>query len=122
MAAIAVGIYFLPESLFEEPDRHLTLGEANRRIDFSITQQLDEYNRRANKAFEPTLEERNRALLNSWGARSSLEDMEKVVAGYDDSRTRPNGQHERNALLESAYGDRTNLKQVRRAMEIYEVQ
>lgn len=122
MAGVAVGMLFIPESLFVEPTkRTVTLGEANRRIDFSISHQLDEHNRRANLGFEPSQEERNWAMLDSYGARSSLEDMEKAIAGYEVSH-KPQGRHERNMLLEEAYGERSSLKHLRKAMELYEVQ
>lgn len=113
---------FIPEDLFDEPTkRTVTLGAANRHIDFSIAQQLGEHNRRANQGYQPSLEERNWAMLDSYGGRSSLEDMEKVIANYEDS-LKPMGKLERNLMLEEAYGDRSDLKHLRRAMEIYEVQ
>lgn len=123
MAAVAIGMLFIPEDFFDEPTkRTVTLGEANRRINFGIAYQLDEHNRRANRNFQPSLDERNWAMLDSYGGRSSLEDMEKVIAGYEGDATHPIGQHEKNLILEEAYGERSDLSHLRRAMEMYEVQ
>lgn len=121
MAAIAIGMLYIPESLFIEPSkRTVTLDQANRFIGMGIDQQLSDHNRRANYAYELTQEERNQAMLDSYGSRSSLDDMEKAIAGYE--ATKPRGPIERRMALEDAYGERSSLHHLRRAMEIYEVQ
>jgi len=121
MAAVALGILFIPENIFDEPTkRTITLDQATRSIGMGIDQQLSEHNRRVNHGYELSQEERNRAMLDSYGARSSLDDMEKAIAGYE--ATRPKGPHERRLALEEAYGDRSSLKHLSRAMQIYEVQ
>jgi hypothetical protein len=119
MAVIALSITAIPEDFFHEPTkRTVTLGEANRHISLGVANQLGQLSQQAN---QPTQEERNQAILNLYGDRSSLEDMEKALAGYQ-SDTRLTGPLERRRRLEEAYGDRSSLKHVRRAMQIYEVQ
>ncbi|KAF2686361.1 hypothetical protein K458DRAFT_416664 [Lentithecium fluviatile CBS 122367] len=119
MAAVALSIAAIPEDFFNEPTkRTVTLGEANRRISFGIANQLGYQSQQAN---QPTQEELNQALLNYYGSRSSLKDMEHAVEGYE-ANIRPTQAHEKRQRLEEAYGDRSSLKHVRRAMEIYEVQ
>jgi hypothetical protein len=121
MAAVAFGMLYVPESLFVEPSkRTVTLDQANRFIGMGVDQQLSDHNRRANSAYEMTQEERNQAMLDSFGSRSSLDDMEKAIAGYE--ATRPKGPVERRMELENAYGERSSLKHLRRAMQMYEVQ
>lgn len=121
MAAIAFGMLYIPETLFIEPSkRTVTLDQATRSIGMGIEQQLSDHNRRANTGYELTQEERNQAMLDSYGSRSSLDDMEKAIAGYE--ATRPKGPVERRVALEEAYGDRTSLHHLRRAMQMYEVQ
>lgn len=123
MAAIAVGMLFIPESLFEEPTRRtVTLDAANRKINYAITNALDHHNSQANKQLEFTQEERNRMLLDAYGERSSLEDMERALAGHNMNMRMGTGPHHRRRVLEDAYGERTNLRDLERAMEIYEVQ
>ncbi|PSN73886.1 hypothetical protein BS50DRAFT_566809 [Corynespora cassiicola Philippines] len=120
MAAIAVGMIYIPSSLFAPAPgrRTVTLDEANRQIGFSIMNHLDQHNKRANGM---TQEERNQLLMEAYGERSSLEDMERAIAGLDEVNRRA-GPNERNDVLEEAYGSRSSLKDIRRAMEIYEVQ
>ncbi|KAL5376290.1 hypothetical protein PMIN04_005825 [Paraphaeosphaeria minitans] len=121
MAAVAFGMLYIPETLFIEPSkRTVTLDQANRFIGMGVDQQLSDHNRRANLAYELTQEERNQAMLDSFGSRSSLDDMEKAIAGYE--ATRPKGPVEARMALENAYGDRSNLQHLKRAMQIYEVQ
>ena len=123
MAAMAFGMLYIPETLFIEPSkRTVTLDQANRSIGMGIAQQLGEHNRRANsgRVQELTQEQRNQAILDSYGSRSSLEDMEHAIAGYE--ATRPQHPHERRMALEDAYGERDSLHHLRRAMELYEVQ
>jgi len=122
MAAVALGITFIPDQLFYEPTkRTVTLGESNRRIVYTIAAHMDHQNHRANTGYQPTQEERNQMMLDSYGDRSSLEDMEKAIAGYE-AGLRPKTEYEKKAALEEAYGDRSSLKNLRRAMELYEVQ
>ena len=122
MAAIAFGITYLPEQLLYEPSpRTVTLGESNRRITYTVAAHLNQHNTRANAGYEPTQEERNQMMMDSYGDRSSLEDMEKAIAGYEAS-FKSKTEVERRAALEDAYGDRSSLKHLRKAMEIYEVQ
>jgi hypothetical protein len=45
--------------------------------------------------------------------------MERAIAGME---ARVTSQKDRNAALEAAYGDRSSIKDLERAMEIYEVQ
>ncbi|PVI06432.1 hypothetical protein DM02DRAFT_515041 [Periconia macrospinosa] len=122
MAAVALGITFIPDQIFYEPTkRTVTLGESNRRIVYTIAAHMDHQNHRANTGYQPTQEERNQMMLDSYGDRSSLEDMEKAIAGYE-AGLRPKTEYEKKAALEEAYGDRSSLKNLRRAMELYEVQ
>lgn len=121
MAAVAFGMLYIPETLFNEPSkRTVTLDQANRFIGMGIDQQLSDHNRRANHGYELTQEERNQAMLDSYGSRSSLDDMEKAIAGYE--ATRPKGLIEQRRALEDAYGERSSLHHLRKAMQIYEVQ
>jgi hypothetical protein len=46
--------------------------------------------------------------------------MENALAGYQGVRL--DGPQDRRARLEEAYGERSSLRHVRRAMEMYEVQ
>lgn len=122
MALLAMGITYAPEQLFYEPSkRTVTLGESNRRIVYTVAAHLNHQNTRANSGYEPTQEERNQMMLDSYGDRSSLEDMEKAIAGYE-AGLRPKTEFEKKAALEDAYGDRSSLQNLRRAMSIYEVQ
>lgn len=121
MAAVAFGMLYIPETLFIEPSkRSVTLDQANRFIGMGVDQQLSDHNRRANSGYELTQEERNQAMLDSFGSRSSLDDMEKAIAGYE--ATRPKGPVETRMALENAYGERSSLQHLRRAMQMYEVQ
>ena len=58
-------------------------------------------------------------LMDSYGERSSLEDMERALAGLE---ARVESERSRNGRLEEAYGARESIADVRRAMMIYEVQ
>jgi hypothetical protein len=58
-------------------------------------------------------------LMDSYGERSSLEDMERAIAGLEAKKAT---QKDRNRILEEAYGDKTSLADLQRAMELYEVQ
>ncbi|KAJ4355774.1 uncharacterized protein N0V89_003795 [Didymosphaeria variabile] len=121
MAAVAFGMLYIPDTLFMEPSkRTVTLDQANRFIGMGIDQHLSDHNRRANYGYELTQEERNQAMLDSYGSRSSLDDMEKAIAGYE--ATRPKGPVEQRRALEDAYGERSSLHHLRRAMQMYEVQ
>ena len=121
MAAIAFGMLYIPETVFIEPSkRTVTLDQHNRFIGMGVDKQLSDHNQRANHGYELTQEERNQAILDMYGSRSSLDDMEKAIAGYE--ATRPKGPVERRMALEEAYGDRSSLQNLRRAMQMYEVQ
>jgi hypothetical protein len=119
MAAIALGIAAIPEDFFYEPTkRTVTLGEANRRISLGVVNELGLHSQKAN---QPTQEELNQQMLNWFGDRSSLKDMENALAGYEVN-ARFDKPQDRRARLEEAYGDRSSLKHVRKAMQMYEVQ
>lgn len=98
----------------------MTLDSANRHIGFAIANALEEHNINRKKE-ELTQAQRNTMLLDAYGARSSLEDMERAfeMMGKEEPAL---DQRERNRRLAEAYGDKTSLKDVQRAMEIYEVQ
>lgn len=96
-----------------------TLDAANRHIGFGIANALHEANRKAHLILELTQEEKTRMLMDMYGERSSLEDMERAIAGLEAKASRPKHPAQ---LLEEAYGDRASLKDLQRAMEIYEVQ
>lgn len=123
MAVMAVGMMYIPASLYlpREPTkpRTVTLDAANRHIGYSITTALNESNRAVHLPVELTQEEKNQQLMDLYGERSSLEDMERAIAGM---AVRATSQKDRNAALEAAYGDRSSIKDLERAMEIYEVQ
>lgn len=86
---------------------------------FGITNALNEANRKVHQALEPTQEEKNMVLLEMYGERSSLEDMERAIAGIE---SRVASAKDRNKILEEAYGDKSSLKDLERAMQMYEVQ
>ena len=96
-----------------------TLDAANRQIGFGITNALNEVNRKVHAAQEPTQEQKNMMLMEMYGERSSLEDMERAIAGIE---ARVANQKDKNQILEEAYGDKSSLKDLQRAMQIYEVQ
>lgn len=96
-----------------------TLDAANRHIGFGITNALNEANRKVHQALEPTQEEKNMALMEMYGERNSLEDMERAFAGITSKVASPK---DRNKILEEAYGDKSSLKDLERAMQLYEVQ
>ncbi len=58
-------------------------------------------------------------LMDSYGERSSLEDMERAIAGLD---AKLDSKKNRIKVLEEAYGERKSIKDLERAMQIYEVQ
>jgi hypothetical protein len=120
MMAVALGIAAIPEDYFNEPSkRTVTLGDANRRIYLGVTNELGRHN--SQKTSQPTQEELNLQMMNMYGDRSSLADMENALAGYQVN-AKLDGPQDRRARLEEAYGDRSSLRHVRRAMEMYEVQ
>jgi hypothetical protein len=123
MAVAAVGMMYIPASVYlpraEPKPRSVTLDAANRYIGYSITTALNESNRAVHEPVELTQEQKNQALMDLFGERSSLEDMERAIAGLE---TRATSQKDRNAALEAAYGDRSSIKDLERAMQIYEVQ
>lgn len=128
MALIAVGMMYLPRDFLAPPPQHhrtLTLDSANRQIGFAITNALDQQNR--NESPVPiSQEEKTRMLLDAYGERSSLEDMERAFEmtslGAQEPTTRTMDPRERNRRLLEAYGEKTSLRDLERAMEIYEVQ
>lgn len=95
------------------------LDAANIQIGFGVTNALHEANRKIHMVVEPTQEEKNRRLMEMYGERSSLEDMERAIAGLTAKATIPK---DRTKVLEEAYGDRGSLKDLERAMQLYEVQ
>ncbi|KAH7408553.1 hypothetical protein DE146DRAFT_675580 [Phaeosphaeria sp. MPI-PUGE-AT-0046c] len=86
---------------------------------FGITNALNEANRKVHQVLEPTQEEKNMALMEMYGERSTLEDMERAIAGIAAKAASPK---DRNKILEEAYGDKSSLKDLERAMQLYEVQ
>lgn len=96
-----------------------TLDAANRHIGFGITNALNEANRKVHQSLEPTQEQKNMMLLEMYGERSSLEDMERAIASIE---SRTVSQKDKNKMLEEAYGDKSSLKDLERAMQLYEVQ
>ncbi|KAI4713123.1 hypothetical protein J4E89_002102 [Alternaria sp. Ai002NY15] len=118
MAAVAIGMIYLPKTA-SQPRRPLTLGDANANIGFGVTNALNEANRKVHSALELTQEQKNQMLMDSYGERSSLEDMERAIAGLEAKMTT---QKDRNRILEEAYGDKASLEDLQRAMELYEVQ
>jgi hypothetical protein len=111
MALIAVGMTMTSRRTIN------TLDAANRHIGFGITNALHEANRKVHMALEPTQEQKNMVLLEMYGERSSLEDMERAIAGIE-SRVAS----QKDKILEEAYGDKSSLKDLEKAMQIYEVQ
>ncbi|KAF2875052.1 hypothetical protein BDV95DRAFT_626597 [Massariosphaeria phaeospora] len=126
MVLVAIGTLYIPTSLYtpaRQPSRRtVTLGEANRNIGYAVSNALGHNNSEATKNVQVTQEERNMMLLNAYGERSSLEDIERALAGLDTSTAKPTGPAERRRALEDAYGERKSLRDVERAMRIYEVQ
>ncbi|KAF2277040.1 uncharacterized protein EI97DRAFT_307183 [Westerdykella ornata] len=134
MAVLALTLASLPSTLFAPPptqNRTVTLPAANSRIGFAIANALEHHNRQAYLTQQRLLEERNHQLLEAYGARNSLEDMERAFEmmsfGVADEGARRMGggardETERNRRLEEAYGGRTEIRELQRAMEIYEVQ
>lgn len=59
------------------------------------------------------------ALMDAYGERNSLEDMERALAGLDANHQAPK---DRNGRLEEAYGARETVRDLERAMKMYEVQ
>ena len=119
MAAIAIGMRFYLASSSQQSRSIVTLDAANRHIGFGVTNALHEANRKAHMASEPTQEEKNQLLMNLYGERSSIADMERAFAGLE---TTPVSAKDRAKLLEEAYGDRGSIKDLEKAMQLYEVQ
>ena len=111
MAAVAAGTIYLSKTASSQPRRPLTLGDANANIGFGVTNALNEANRKVHSALELT--------QDSYGERSSLEDMERAIAGMEAKMT---AKKDRRRILEEAYGDKASLEDLQRAMELYEVQ
>ncbi|EOA83617.1 uncharacterized protein SETTUDRAFT_22313 [Exserohilum turcica Et28A] len=89
-------------------------------IGFGVTNALNDANRRVHSARELTQEQKNQMLMDAYGERSSLADMERAMAGLEARAAAP--KKSRNQILEEAYGDKTSIADLQRAMEIYEVQ
>jgi len=120
MAVAAVGMMYLPASFYtEQKPRTVTLDAACRHIGYNITSALSESNRAVHAPVELTQDQKNQQLMDLYGERNSLEDMERAIAGLE---VRATTQKDRNAALEAAYGDRSSIKDLERAMQIYEVQ
>jgi hypothetical protein len=94
-----------------------TLDAANQHIGFGITNALNEANRKVHQALEPSQEQKNMMLLEMYGERSSLEDMERAIASME---ARTASQKDKNKLLEEAYGDKSSLEDLQKAMQLYE--
>ncbi|CBX97519.1 hypothetical protein IAQ61_007072 [Plenodomus lingam] len=122
-AAIAFGMLYLPKSLVSPAPpatrRTVTLPAATANIGFGVTTALDEANRAVHAPAQMTQEQKNLALMDAYGARNSLEDMERALAGLEASGA---SEKSRNARLEEAYGARESIRDLERAMQIYEVQ
>jgi SHS2 domain-containing protein len=118
---VAIGAIYLPKSTIfaSKPHRPLTISDANANIGFNVTNALNEANRKAHAANELTQDQKNQLLMDAFGERSSLADMERAVAGVE---AKVSSQKNRNQILEEAYGDKTSIKDLERAMELYEVQ
>lgn len=113
MALIAGGMALTSRRSFS------TLDVANGHIGFGVTNALNEANRKVHQALEPTQEQKNMALMEMYGERSSLEDMERAIAGLESKLA---SKKDKRAVLEEAYGDKSSLKDLERAMQLYEVQ
>ena len=125
MALIVVGmIYPSDNSLLSASGalshRPVTLNAANRRIGFAITNALEDHNNQ--QSLYMSQEERNAMLLEAYGDRNSLEDLERAFNGHGMLSGKKMGQSERNRLLAEAYGERKSLKDVEKALQVYEVQ
>jgi hypothetical protein len=125
MALIAAGMIYLTSHLvsrffgayitsFIAASISHPLDLANRHIGFAIANALEDQN----GPTPLTQELRNSMLLDAYGARSTLEDMERVLEFKEPIM----GEHERRKALLEAYGDRSSLKDMKKAMELYEVQ
>ncbi|KAF2657211.1 hypothetical protein K491DRAFT_691224 [Lophiostoma macrostomum CBS 122681] len=120
-----------------------TLDQANRQIGFAIANALNEASSPSSSSFfsssrskttELSQHEKNRLLLDAYGARSTLEDMQHALdmmtaelegaqgSGAGSERGAKIDQRERNRRLEEAYGQKASLRDLERAMEVYEVQ
>ena len=124
MAAIALGMMYIPKQFYPSEHafpgrRNVTLGHANTNIGFGVTSALNDVNRRVHVAHEPTQQEKNMMLMDSYGERSSLEDMERAITELE---ARLRYQKDRHKLLEEAFGERKSIKDLERAMQIYELQ
>ncbi|KAF1941922.1 hypothetical protein EJ02DRAFT_346781 [Clathrospora elynae] len=123
MAMVAIGMVYLPKNAYlpaSQPIRRkATLGDANANIGFGVTNALNEANRKVHGALELTQDQKNMMLMDSYGERSSLEDMERAIAGLE---AKVWSQQDRNKTLEEAYGDKGSIKDLERAMQLYEVQ
>jgi hypothetical protein len=113
VAAIAAGMALTSHRAIN------SLEAAIGQIGYGITNALNEANRKVHMTTEPTQEEKNMILLEMYGERSSLEDMERAIAGME---ARLAAQKDRSKILEEAYGDKSSLQDLQRAMQIYEVQ
>lgn len=121
MAAVALGIMYLPKNLVSPTSSArrgtVTLPVATANIGLGVTNALHEANRKA--GMQSTQEQRNLALMDAYGERNSLEDMERALAGLDANHQTPK---DRNGRLEEAYGARETVRDLERAMKMYEVQ
>ena len=120
MAAVAAGTIYLSKTASSQPRRPLTLGDANANIGFGVTNALNEANRKVHSALELTQEQKNQMLMDSYGERSSLEDMERAIAGMEAKMT---AKKDRRRILEEAYGDKASLEDLQlRALERMQIE
>ncbi|KAF2270203.1 hypothetical protein CC78DRAFT_539452 [Lojkania enalia] len=86
MALIALSMLLYPHYSSNDASlsSHPTLGLANRKIGFAITNALDEHNVKKEAEWKKIREvERNRMLMAAYGDRESLEDMERAMEVYE---------------------------------------
>lgn len=127
MALIAVGMVYFPANILQPKNRHqdpVTLDSANRQIGFAIANALGVHNQSINgqAAQALTQDQKNQLLLDAFGDRSSLADMERAFNQAERERAAAVDVNERNRRLLEAYGDKATIQDLERAMEIYEVQ
>ncbi|KAF2187226.1 hypothetical protein K469DRAFT_685761 [Zopfia rhizophila CBS 207.26] len=85
MAAIAVGTLYLPADLISTKSSSSSLDSANRQVGIAIASGLQEYNMRHlnQKEKDGMQRERNEALLEAYGERLSLADVERALEVYE---------------------------------------
>ncbi|KAF2477422.1 uncharacterized protein BDR25DRAFT_594 [Lindgomyces ingoldianus] len=88
MAFIAVGTLFLPSDLFSSSpssSQKQSLDSANKQLGIAIANALEEYNMQhmSERQKLRAQAERNAALLEAYGERMSLADVEKALEVYE---------------------------------------